>query len=47
MVSLIIHGGAWDIPESQLEAHRTGLHQALTEGWQMLLDGASAIDTIE
>ncbi|MCC6397175.1 MAG: isoaspartyl peptidase/L-asparaginase [Bacteroidetes bacterium] len=45
--SLVIHGGAWDIPQSLVAAHRKGLKTALKEGWQVLLHGGPAVDAVE
>ncbi len=47
MISLIIHGGAWDIPVDRIEPHRAGCAKALTIGWEMLRSGASADDVVE
>jgi len=47
MISLIVHGGAWDIPANELEAHRAGCRAALTLGWSMLEAGRSATDVVE
>jgi len=47
MPSLVIHGGAWDIPSSLVAAHRKGLRSALKAGWQILLQGGSAMDAVE
>ena len=44
---LLVHGGAWDIPADQLEAHEQGVFDALQEGWRLLERGASSIDAIE
>jgi len=44
---LLVHGGAWDIPAAQLEAHEQGVFDALQEGWRILDRGGSAIDAIE
>jgi beta-aspartyl-peptidase (threonine type) len=45
--SLIVHGGAWDIPDDAVEACQTGCQRALTAGWSVLTSGGSAIDAIE
>ena len=45
--SLIVHGGAWDIPDEQVEAHIAGCRQAAELGWKLLRDGASALDAVE
>ena len=47
MISLVIHGGAWNIPERTLEAHRNGCGRALHFGWELLSGGASAVETVE
>ncbi len=47
MVSLIIHGGAWNIPDETLDAHRQGVRKALDRGWALLAGGGSAIDAVE
>jgi beta-aspartyl-peptidase (threonine type) len=46
-VSLIVHGGAWNIPE-QLEAdHIEGVRQAVAEVFPRLQDGLPALDAVE
>jgi beta-aspartyl-peptidase (threonine type) len=45
--SLIVHGGAWDIPDEAVEACKSGCHRALTAGWSILSRGSSALDAIE
>ncbi|NUN69770.1 MAG: isoaspartyl peptidase/L-asparaginase [Bacteroidetes bacterium] len=47
MVSLIVHGGAWNIPTEMVEAHRTGVAAALREGWKLLSHGGSAVQAVE
>lgn len=47
MVSLIIHGGAWNIPIETHQAHRDGVRNALGRGWEILSGGGSAIDAVE
>lgn len=44
---LLIHGGAWDIPADQLDAHEQGVFDALQEGWRILEQGGSALDAVE
>jgi beta-aspartyl-peptidase (threonine type) len=44
---LIVHGGAWDIPE---EVHRdsvAGCREAAGVGWEVLAGGGSALDAVE
>jgi beta-aspartyl-peptidase (threonine type) len=45
--SLIVHGGAWDIPDEAIESCKAGCHKALTDGWTILSNGGSALDAIE
>jgi beta-aspartyl-peptidase (threonine type) len=45
--SLIVHGGAWDIPDEAAEACKSGCHRALTAGWSILAGGGSALDAVE
>jgi L-asparaginase / beta-aspartyl-peptidase len=45
--ALIVHGGAWDIPDEAVEACKSGCHRALTAGWSILSRGGSALDAIE
>jgi len=47
MVSMIVHGGAWAIPDDEVEAHRAGCLNALRIGWKILHDGGSAVDAVE
>ncbi len=47
IVSLAIHGGAWDIPDDLVEAHRRGVSRGLQKGWNLLKSGAAAVDAIE
>ncbi len=44
---LIVHGGAWAIPDEMVEAHRQGLAHALTRGYSVLERGASSVDAVE
>lgn len=47
MRSLIIHGGAWDIPDNLVEAHRAGVARAVRAGWEVLKDDGTAVDAVE
>jgi beta-aspartyl-peptidase (threonine type) len=47
MISLIVHGGAWNIPDDALEAHRNGVAKALAIGWDVLAAGGTAVDAVE
>jgi L-asparaginase / beta-aspartyl-peptidase len=45
--ALIVHGGAWDIPDEAVDACKSGCQRALAAGWSILLRGGSALDAIE
>ena len=45
--ALIVHGGAWDIPDDQVGAHLNGCRRAAEIGWGLLREGASAIVAVE
>ena len=45
--SIIIHGGAWDIPDEAVDACKRGCLESLTEGWKILSNGGSALDAVE
>jgi beta-aspartyl-peptidase (threonine type) len=44
---LLVHGGAWAIPDEMLEAHEQGVFDALQAGYSLLERGASAVDAVE
>ncbi len=44
---LIVHGGAWAIPDNMVEAHRRGVAIALAVGYDLLKKGASSVDAVE
>jgi L-asparaginase / beta-aspartyl-peptidase len=44
---LLVHGGAWAIPDDMLEAHEQGVFDALQAGYSLLERGASAVDAVE
>jgi L-asparaginase / beta-aspartyl-peptidase len=45
--SLIVHGGAWDIPDDAIDACKAGCQRALAAGWSILAEGGSALDAVE
>ena len=45
--SLIIHGGAWNIPDEAVEDCRAGIRRALEAGWKILSAGGNATDAVE
>jgi len=44
---LVVHGGAWAIPEGLRAAHLNGVRNALGRGWEILEHGGSALDAVE
>ncbi len=44
---LLVHGGAWAIPDDAVEAHLNGVRKALAAGWAALEKGGSALDAVE
>lgn len=44
---LVVHGGAWAMPDDVLDDHLRGVRQALATGWRMLERGATAMDAVE
>ena len=44
--ALLVHGGAWDIPDAVVRDHRDGLREALGVGRQLLRDGGAALDVV-
>ena len=45
--ALIVHGGAWDIPDKLVDAHRDCCAAAIAAGWRVLQDGGPALDAVE
>jgi beta-aspartyl-peptidase (threonine type) len=45
--SLIVHGGAWDIPDEAVGACTAGCRRALEAGWEVLHCGGLALDAVE
>jgi L-asparaginase / beta-aspartyl-peptidase len=44
---LVVHGGAWAIPDDMVEAHVKGVRDAMTAGWRALQRGGTALDAVE
>src|SRR6202162_1888732 len=44
---LVVHGGAWAMPDDMVEAHQLGVRNALAAGWRVLERGGPALDAIE
>jgi len=45
--ALVVHGGAWAMPDDMVDAHKTGVRNALNAGWAVLQRGGSALDAVE
>src|ERR1700736_5680469 len=44
---LVIHGGAWAMPDAMVDAHIRGVNNALAAGWRVLESGGAALDAVE
>lgn len=44
---LVVHGGAWAMPDDMVDAHIQGVTNALSAGWRVLERGGSALDAVE
>jgi beta-aspartyl-peptidase (threonine type) len=45
--TLLVHGGAWAIPDDAAAAHENGVRNALEAGHRILTRGGTAIDAVE
>lgn len=44
---LVVHGGAWAMPDDVVGAHVDGVNKALAEGWRVLESGGRALDAVQ
>lgn len=44
---ILVHGGAWNIPDDLVEAHIKGVKNAANIGWEILKKDGSALDAVE
>ncbi len=44
---LVVHGGAWAMPDDAVDAHLHGVRNALAAGWRVLERGGTALDAVE
>jgi isoaspartyl peptidase/L-asparaginase-like protein (Ntn-hydrolase superfamily) len=44
---LLVHGGAWAMPNDAVAAHERGIQAALAAGWAALGRGGTAVDAVE
>ena len=45
--ALVVHGGAWTIPDEAIAACEAGCRQALEHGWAVLEKGGTAVDACQ
>ena len=45
--SIVVHGGAWAIPDALVDAHAEGCRHAAEIGYGLLVDGACGEDAVE
>jgi len=45
--SVIVHGGAWDIPDDQVDRHVNGCESAVARANEVLMRGGSSLDAVE
>ena len=43
---IVIHGGAWDIPDEQVDENIKGVEQAAKAGYKILKEGGTALDAV-
>ena len=44
---MLVHGGAWAIPDDAIEAHLRGVRAAVDAGWKVLTSGGTSLDAVE
>ena len=44
---ILVHGGAWAIPDDALDAHLRGVKAAAAMGWELLNAGGNCLDAVE
>jgi len=47
MATIVVHGGAWDIPVAEHEAHINGCERAAIAGNNVLTNGGTSLDAVE
>jgi len=45
--TILVHGGAWFIPDKDMEGFVGGCREAAAEGWKLLKRGGTAVDAVE
>jgi len=46
-IAMIVHGGAWAIPDDHVDAHARGCLEAVRAGYAILRGGGSALDAVQ
>ncbi len=46
MRSIVVHGGAWQIPDAEVPAHLSGVRAAVEKGTALIRAGAPALDVV-
>ena len=44
---LLLHGGAWAIPDKDVASHENGIRNALHAGWSVLSRGGTSLDAVQ
>ena len=44
---LVVHGGAWAMPDEAVAAHERGIREALAAGWAQLNKGRTCVDAVQ
>jgi L-asparaginase / beta-aspartyl-peptidase len=45
--AIVVHGGAWAIPDDEWKTHKDGVVRATRTGWNVVNDGGSALEAVE
>jgi L-asparaginase / beta-aspartyl-peptidase len=45
--AIVVHGGAWAIPDQEWRSHREGVMHAAREAWKIITEGGSAVDAVQ
>jgi len=43
---IVVHGGAWGIPDEQVDKNLAGVEEAVRQGWNILKTSGSALDAV-
>jgi L-asparaginase / beta-aspartyl-peptidase len=46
-IALVVHGGAWEIPQHLIQTCQKAVKRAVDRGWNVLVHGGSALDACE